>query len=101
MENEIEQIQQTNFWEVVPPSKNKNIIGVKWIYTLKLNVDGNIAKHKARLIAKGYVQKEGLDYEETFAFVARIVTIHSLLALASHFDLTVYQMDVKSAFLNG
>ena len=64
-------------------------------------MDGSISKHKAHLVAQGYVQQEGIDFDETFAYVARRETVRTFLSIASQLKLTVYQMDVKSTFLNG
>ncbi|GKV50056.1 hypothetical protein SLEP1_g56772 [Rubroshorea leprosula] len=80
---------------------NKKVIGVKWVYKVKLNPDGSINKHKARLVVKGYSQLPRIDFCETFAPVARFDTIKLLLALAAQRCWFVYQLDVKSAFLNG
>ena len=74
---------------------------VKWVYKTKLNEKGELEKHNARLVAKGYAQKYGIDYDETFAPVARMDTIRAVLAIAAQNQWPVYQMDVKSAFLNG
>jgi hypothetical protein len=101
MEDEMSQIQKNDTWELVELPHGKSSIGVKWIYKLKYNMDGSISKHKARLVAKGYVQQEGIDYEETFSPVARLETVRTFLSIASQLKLKVYQMDVKSAFLNG
>ena len=79
----------------------KRAIGVKWVYRTKLNSDGSINKHKARLVVKGYAQMFGVDFSETFAPVARLDTIRMLLALAAQKGWNIHQMDVKSAFLNG
>ena len=68
---------------MVDSPSNKLIIGVKWVYKRKLNLDGSIKKHKASLVAKGYIQKLGVDFNETFAFVARLDTIRTLIALAA------------------
>ena len=73
----------------------------KWIYKTKLNVDGDVEKYKAILVAQGFIQQPGIDYNETFAPVARIDTVRMVLALAAHNKWYVHQMDVMSAFLNG
>lgn len=76
-------------------------IWVKWVYKTKLNENGEIDKCKARLVAKDYAQKHGIDYNEVFAPVARWDTIRMVLALAAQKEWTVFQLDVKSAFLHG
>ncbi|KAI5328018.1 hypothetical protein L3X38_027414 [Prunus dulcis] len=101
MENEINMIEKNQMWELVNRPFNKPIIRVKWVYKTKLNLDGSVQKHKARLVAKGYAQKPGIDYKETFAPVARLDTIRTLIALAAKNSLKMYQLDVKSSFLNG
>nr|GFA72824.1 retrovirus-related Pol polyprotein from transposon TNT 1-94 [Tanacetum cinerariifolium] len=77
------------------------IITLKWIYKVKLDEYGNVLKNKARLVAKGYLQEEGIDFEESFVPVARIEAIHIFIANATSKNITIYQMDVKTAFLNG
>jgi hypothetical protein len=74
---------------------------VKWIFKTKLNADGSINKHKARLVVKGYSQEPSIDFTETFAPVSRLDTIKLLLALAAQNGWHIFQLDVKSAFLNG
>uniref|UniRef100_A0A5B7B4M6 Retrovirus-related Pol polyprotein from transposon TNT 1-94 n=1 Tax=Davidia involucrata TaxID=16924 RepID=A0A5B7B4M6_DAVIN len=101
MEEEIQVIEKNNTWELVERPQNKEVIGVKWIYKVKLNVDGSIQRNKARLVAKGYSQQPGVDFHETFAPVARLDTIRTLIALAAQKGWLLYQLDVKSAFLNG
>ena len=101
MEEELNMIDKKNTWNLVDPPKGKDIIGLKWVYKTKYNEDGSIQKHKAILVAKGYSQKLGVDFNETFAPVARIETIRLVLAIAAQLELNVYQMDVKSTFLNG
>ncbi|GKB68137.1 retrovirus-related pol polyprotein from transposon TNT 1-94 [Tanacetum coccineum] len=77
------------------------VITLKWIYKVKLDEMGGILKNKARLVARGYHQEEGIDFEESFAPVARLDVIQIFLAYAAHINMIVYQMDVKTAFLNG
>ena len=81
--------------------KNKSIIGTKWVFRNKIIEDGIVIRNKARLVAKGYSQEKGIDYDETYAPVARLESIRIFLAFASHSNFKVYQMDVKCAFLNG
>ena len=101
MVEEIEMIEKKNTWELVDRPKDREVIGVKWVYKTKLNSDGSIQKYKARLLAKGFKQKLGIDYYETYAPVARLETIRTIIALAAQKKWKLYQLDVKSAFLNG
>eukprot|EP00253_Pinus_taeda_P005329 PITA_05329 len=101
MNEELEQIEKNNTWELVPRPHDKNIIGTKWIFKNKLNENGEVIRNKAKLVCKGYAQQEGIDFEETFAPIARLKAIRMFLALSSFQKFKVYQMDVKSAFLNG
>jgi hypothetical protein len=79
----------------------KSAISCKWVYKIKTKSDGSIKRYKARLIAKGYAQEYRIDYEETFAYVTRITSVRSLLAIAAIYQWPLFQMDVKNAFLNG
>ena len=88
-------------WELVPPPKDANIVRSKWVLKVKQDAVGNINRYKARFIAQGYSQTQGVDYEEVFSPIARDSSIRTLLALANAHDLEVHQMDVKTAFLNG
>ena len=94
-------IQKNNTWTLVDRPEGRKVIGMKWIYRTKLNVDNSINKHKARLVVKGYAQIFGVDYSDTFAPVARLDTIRLLLAISAQKGWKVFQLDVKSAFLNG
>ncbi|BBN69171.1 hypothetical protein Prudu_793S000200 [Prunus dulcis] len=93
MEAELEMIEKNNTWKLVDRPSNKPVIGVKWVYKVKLNLDGTVQKNKARLVAKGYSQKPGIDYNETFAPVARLDTIRTLIALAAQKEWNLFQLD--------
>ncbi|KAJ9544841.1 hypothetical protein OSB04_024548 [Centaurea solstitialis] len=101
MQEELNQFERLGVWRLVPRPKNKTIIDLKWIFKNKKDEDGIVTRNKARLVAKGFKQQAGIDYDETFAPVARIKAIQIFLAYAAHKNFTVYQMDVKTAFLNG
>ena len=99
--SEIESILQNHTWELVDLPLGSKPLGYKWIFKKKIKSYGSIAKYKARLVVKGYRQKEGLDYFETYSSVTRITSIRMLIVIASLNNLEIYQMDVKIAFLNG
>jgi hypothetical protein len=101
MDEELDQIEKNNTWELVPRLKNKNVISTKWVFRNKMNEDGHVTRNKATLVCKGYAQIEGINFEETYALVARMEAIYLLLAYACSKNVKVYQMDVKSTFLNG
>ena len=101
MDEEMSAIEKNKNWELVNPTKGHTAIGVKWVYKKKMNPKGEIERYKARLVVKGYRQKAGIDYDEVFAPVARMETIRLLISQEAQFEWPVYQMDVKSAFLNG
>ncbi|KAG5562829.1 hypothetical protein RHGRI_005526 [Rhododendron griersonianum] len=101
MHEELNQFERNNVWELVPRPPHTNIIGTKWIFKNKTNEQGTVVRNKARLVAQGYTQVEGIDFDETFAPVARLESIRIMLAVACFLGFKLYQMDVKSAFLNG
>ncbi|GKC36909.1 retrovirus-related pol polyprotein from transposon TNT 1-94 [Tanacetum coccineum] len=101
MQDEIHEFDRLKVWELVPQPDCVMIIALKWIYKVKLDEYGDVLKNKARLVAKGYRQEEGIDFEESFAPVARIEAIRIFIANAASKNMTIYQMDVKTAFLNG
>ncbi|GJU17417.1 retrovirus-related pol polyprotein from transposon TNT 1-94 [Tanacetum coccineum] len=101
MQDEIHEFDRLQVWELVPRPDCVMIIALKWIYKVKLDEYGDVLKNKARLVAKGYRQEEGIDFEESFAPVARIEAIRIFIANAASKNMTIYQMDVKTAFLNG
>uniref|UniRef100_A0A2N9FEM3 CCHC-type domain-containing protein n=1 Tax=Fagus sylvatica TaxID=28930 RepID=A0A2N9FEM3_FAGSY len=101
MTEELQALEKTHTWDLVDLPHGKSAIGCKWVYKIKTKSDGSIERYKARLVAKGYAQEYGIDYEETFAPVARITSVRSLLAIAAVHQWPLFQMDVKNAFLNG
>ena len=101
MQEELHQFERNKVWHLVPRPEERTIIGTKWVFRNKLDESGTVTRNKARLVVQGYNQEEGIDYEETFAPVARIEAIRILIAFAAHMEIKLYQMDVKSAFLNG
>jgi len=101
MKEELAMINKNGTWQLISRPEDRKVIGVKWVYRTKLNPDGSIHKHKARLVVKGYSQMAGVDYGDTFAPVARHETIRLLVALAAQCGWKIFHLDVKSAFLNG
>nr|GFC64259.1 hypothetical protein [Tanacetum cinerariifolium] len=101
IQEELDQFAKLKVWRLVPRPKGKSVIKTKWIFKNKKDESSLVIQNKARLIAVGYSQQEGIDYNKTFASVARIKAIRLFLAYAAHKDFTVFQMDVKTAFLNG
>ncbi|GKC75142.1 retrovirus-related pol polyprotein from transposon TNT 1-94 [Tanacetum coccineum] len=100
MQEEINQFSRNKVWTLVPAPYGKTIIGSKWVYTNKRDETRIVVKNKARLVVQGYNQQEGIEYDETFAPVARLEVIRIFLVFATYMNFTIYQMDVKSAFLN-
>ena len=98
---EYDSIIRNDVWEVIPRLEGKSVATSKWIYKVKFVADGNIEKHKAHFVARGFSQVEGIDYDKTFAPVARYTSIRTIMAIATEMGLRIHQMDVKTAFLNG
>ena len=101
MQAEYDALMRNNTWTLVSCPANINIVGCKWIYRIKRNSNGKIERHKARLIAQGYSQEEGIDYFETFILVIKPTTIFLDLSLAISKGWCVRQRDVNNTFLNG
>ena len=102
MQEELNHFKRQDVWALVPRPKNKSaIIGTRWVYQYKLDGDGIVVRNKARLVAKGYSPEEGIASDETYEPVARLEAIRIFLAFAAHSNFKVYEMDVKSAVLNG
>ncbi|XP_070677864.1 uncharacterized protein [Malus domestica] len=101
MQDEFDALKAQGTWCLVPPPVDKSIVGNKWVYKIKKNLDGSISRYKARLVAQGYSQEQGLDYSETFSPVVRHTTVRMILALAVQFGWSLRQLDIKNAFLHG
>lgn len=101
MVEEYNSIMVNNVWEVVSRPQDRSVVGSRWIYKIKYATNDNVEKYKARFVAKGYAQNEGIDYEETFAPVAKYTSIKTVIYLATQMGWEIHQMDVKTTFLNG
>ena len=88
-------------WTLIDPIDGLKTIGCKWVFKMKTDMNGNVYTFKARLIAKGFKQTHGIDYDETFSLVAILKSIQILLAIAVYYDYEIWKMDVKISFLNG
>ena len=98
MQQELNQFERKEVWHLVLRSSHQTVIGTKWVFWNKLDKNGIVVRNKARLVAQGYNQEEGIDFDETFAPVARLEAICMLLAFSCFMDFNLYQMDVKSTF---
>ena len=101
MKEELDALSKNHTWDLVTLPSRKSVVGCKWIYKIKTHSDGSIEHYKTCLVAKGFTQEYVIDYEETFAPVARISSVCALLAIAAANKWGLFQMNVKNAFLNG
>ncbi|XP_070668926.1 uncharacterized mitochondrial protein AtMg00820-like [Malus domestica] len=101
MSEEFQTLQNTSTWALVPSSPNQNVVGCKWVFRIKRKSDGTIDRYKALLVAKGFHQQEGFDFQETFSLVAKPVAIRILLTLAVQHNWFLNQLDISNAFLHG
>jgi hypothetical protein len=101
MHEELENFEINQVWTLVEPPHDVNVIGTKWVFKNKQGEDSEVVRNKAHLVAQGFSQVKGLDFRKTFTLVARLETIRILLAFAVSKGFKLYQIDVKSAFLNG
>ena len=101
MKSELDSTYSNQVWDLVKAPNGIKPVGCKWVYKRKKWIDGKVETFKARLVAKRYTQKEGIDYEETFSPVAIHKSIRLLLSIATHYDYEIWQIDVKTVFLNG
>ncbi|KAL0560174.1 hypothetical protein IC582_000571 [Cucumis melo] len=97
---EMKALEKNRTWEIFALSKGHKTIGCKWVFSLKYKADGTLDRHKAKLVAKGFSQTYGIDYPETFSPIAKLNTVRVLLTVAGNKDWSMYQLDVKNAFLN-
>ena len=98
---EYNSIMKNGVCEVVPRPKGKSVVTSKWLYKIKHVADGSIEKYKARFVARGFSQIEGVDYDETFASAARFSSIRAVISVMAEMGWRIHQMDVKTTFLNG
>ena len=101
MKEELDALHKTRTLDLVDLPSGKSVIGCKWVYKIKTRSDGTVDRYKAPLVARGFTQEYGIDYEETFAPVARLSYVRALIAVSAARKWPLFQMDVKNAFLNG
>ncbi|GKC22733.1 retrovirus-related pol polyprotein from transposon TNT 1-94 [Tanacetum coccineum] len=101
MQEELHQLDRLQVWELVEKPFGKTVIKLKWLWKNKKDADQTVIRNKARLVAKGYAQEEGIDFEESFAPVARLKDVRIFVVYGAHKSFLIYQMDVKMTFLNG
>ena len=101
MKEELDTLSKNHTWDLVTLSPRKSVVGCKWIYKIKTRYDGFIERYKTCLVAKSFTQEYQIDYEETFALIARISSIRAFLAIVVASKQDFFQMDVKNAFFNG
>lgn len=98
---ELDSIYQNHTWSLIPATDNMNILGCRWVFTVKLKADGSLDKPKARLVAKAFNQEEGVDFIETYSHVVQTSTILIILFVATSKNWSITQLDIKNAFLHG
>ncbi|TFY79416.1 hypothetical protein EWM64_g4598 [Hericium alpestre] len=99
--DELERLEKMGMWELTEKPAGTNVISSKWVFKIKRNNTGAISKYKARLVAQGFSQIPGIDFTDTFAPVAKLLSVRLVVALAAHFNYELHQMDVKNVYLNG
>jgi histone deacetylase 1/2 len=101
MQEEIEALHKNGTWHLVPPYKGTNVIDCRWVFKIKRKADGSIERYKGRLVAKGYKQRYGIDYEDTFSPIVKIATVRLVLSIVVSKGWYLRQLDVQNAFLHG
>ena len=100
MKAEFESLQENQVWQLVDMPKGKNLVGGKWHFAIKRNSSGDITKYKARYVARGFKQKHGIDFDETYSPTIKMITVRMLLNLAVQREMKLKQLDIKTAYLN-
>ena len=98
---ELKTLEDVGTWELTNTPEGANVVGSKWVFRIKHNASGRVVRYKARLVAQGFSQVEGVDYFDTYTLVARLASLRTILALAARLDLELHQIDIKGAYLNG
>ena len=101
MKDEMDSMANNQVWDLIELPKRAKAIGYKWVFKTKRDFSGNVERYKVRLVAKGFTQKEGITYYETFSHVSKKDSFRIIMILVAHFDMELHQMDVKITFLNG
>jgi len=101
MKNEMNSLVQNDVWDLVELPNGRSTVGYKWVFKKKSDADGKVERYKARLVAQGFAQRYGQDYDETFCPVAWFESVRTVIALAAKYGLKLHQMDITTAFLNG
>lgn len=99
MQAELDALMHNDTWTLVPLPTGHKPIGCKWVYKIKYHSDGSVERYKVRLVAKGYTQLEGIDYQETFSPTTKVTTVRCLLAVVASHNWFLHQLDVQNAFL--
>ena len=101
MQEEYDALIRNDTWALVPPRPGQNVVAKKWVFRIKQNPEGSIARYKARFAAKGFHQQLGIDFHETFSHVINPITVHTVLSIALNHKWGLHRLDVNNAFLNG
>ena len=101
MVDEFQALMDNDTWRLVPRPPGANVVSGKWIFRHKFHADGPLARHKARWVVRGFSQRHGIDYDETFSLVVKPATIRTVLSIAASRARPIHQLDVKNAFLHG
>ena len=101
MQEEMSSMDKNKVWALVDIPSGRTTIGNKWVFKVKCKADGSIDKYKAHLVVEGYTQREGIDHGDKFSLIVRFASICLILTIVAHLDLELFQMDVKTMFLNG